>query len=156
MSTGLSSRKVRWTNCLVGKWPELQLDNDWKIMQKFTKKNWILETLLSSHVWPDNVGHCKDLLKINPFFVGNSYPINRSKTHLKIHPFFVRNLYPTNRPKTCLVFHAVMWWNFILLLYEKTHSEYHQFSCWKQEWNPSQIHPSWIHTFIVGNFTFMS
>ena len=32
----------------------------------------------------------------------------------------------------CLVFHAVMWWNFILLLYEKTHSEYHQFLCWKQ------------------------
>ena len=41
MSTGLSSWKV-W------------LENDWKIMQKFTKKNWILETLLSSRVWPES------------------------------------------------------------------------------------------------------
>ena len=57
MSTGLSSQKVWWTNCLVGKWPELQPDNDWKIMQKFTKKIGFWR-----HCCPvGHVGHHKDL-----------------------------------------------------------------------------------------------
>ena len=54
-------------------------------MQKFTKKNWILETLLFGRVWPDNVGHHKDL------HVGYNYchwhdsltePIHRNESNI--------------------------------------------------------------------------
>ena len=50
----------------------------------------------------------------------------------KIHLFFVRNSCPINGRKTHLGIHSVMWWNFHLLSYEKTHTEYHPFLCLKK------------------------
>src|SRR6202034_2334387 len=90
------------------------------------------------------------------FFIGNSYPANRSKTHLEIHPSFIGNSYLANRSKTHLEIHPFFIGNSYPADGSKTHLEIH-LSVVGNSYPEisSQIHTSRIHTFIVGNFDFI-